>query len=128
MSDHTARGNDRRQGGRRDVDRDTHILEQGVIAAAMRWRRAQGGELDLVDTRERIDAARNLANAVDNLEQYGGMDETGASTIDTLGVLVVGGLIVVPSTVLERGTWEAWLWVVVGLVILGWLMWRGERA
>lgn len=122
MSDHTARGPDRRhQDGRREVDRNTHLLEQAVLSAAVQFVELDGD----ASADERIRLHRQLRERVRSYLEFA---ETGATTVEWLCMGVIAAAVVVPSALLGFGTWGRWLAVMAGLVACVVLLWRGERG
>lgn len=103
MSD-APRGPDRRQQGRREVDVATHLLEQGVLSAAVMFIEA--------DDEERIAAHRTLR---DRVRDYLEHSEKGGATADAVMGITVVAVALTPRSILPTGTWLPLLAVVVAL-------------
>lgn len=121
MSDHTARGNDRRQAGRREVDITTHILEQSVLSAAVRFVEIEAdGPVD-----ERIARHRELRIRVRDYLTHAEQGQVDFADLVLIAVVMV--LVVVPGSLIGQG-WGRYFLVLIGLAACATLLIRGERS
>lgn len=92
--------------GRRQVDIATHVLEQGVLSAAVMFIELEGD----ASADDRIAAHRTLRERVRDYLEH---SETGAATADALIGLAVVAVALAPKSVLPTGTWLPLLAIVV---------------